>query len=247
MSLVTAFSFTTHLLCLALFLQAIEIYAVSRDFAFLKVWSFEKSKLNLKWISLAQIFLALAGFFMPSGLFFVSLFFTHLGICVRFRGTFNGGSDMMTFVVLTGVIVGTCLPNENAAQFGLIYIAIHLLYSYFKAGLVKALRPEWRNGRAISEFLRHSFYDDIRKFSEVLIKTRNLGQLLGICAVGFELSFPLVLFFPALIWAYLGCALAFHFLIFLAFGLNRFFWIWLSAWPAAVYFSTIHLEVMRLR
>ncbi len=238
MSLQTTFFLTTHLLSFTLFLQAVEMLAISQDSSFLRVWNFQKPWLNLKLLSVAQIILAATCFFVPSGYIFLALFFTHLGMCVRFRGSFNGGSDMMTFVVLSGVLLGLFLPNVNSLKLGLSYIAIHTLYSYFKAGLVKSIRPEWRDGKAVPEFLQNSLLSDARRFGIYLSQTKHLSRMIGIFAVSFELSFPLILFFPKLVWIYFICALVFHFLIYLAFGLNRFFWIWLSAWPAAIYFTS---------
>jgi hypothetical protein len=46
-----------------------------------------------------------------------------------------------------------------------------------------------------------------------------------------------VLIWPHMAAAYLGVAAVFHFGNFLVFGLNRFFWSWISAYPAAIYLA----------
>lgn len=168
------------------------------------------------------------------------LFISTLVLLIRWRGAFNGGSDFMTVVVLTGVViaqvaalfVGTVL----AWKAGLWYITIHTMSSYFLSGSVKLLSSDWRNGRALPYFLDGAVYGPLHEDS--LFRKKPIAIL---CSWGFivwECSFPLVLAGPA--WAILWCLCAalFHFLVFWHFGLNRFFWAWVASFPAIMYCST---------
>jgi len=53
----------------------------------------------------------------------------------------------------------------------------------------------------------------------------------------FELLFPLALLHPAALVAALAGAALFHLANALLFGLNRFFWVWLAAYPALLWFQ----------
>jgi len=244
-----------HLLCFSMALQAVEIFALTRKNTFQKIWSYENLSTDLKkglplpesllrllfsikslrFIALFQILLCLIGPFYPSVLIFLFLALTHLLICIRFRGTFNGGSDMMTFVVLTGVLITLSTNDERYQKLGLIYIAIHTLYSYFKAGLVKVRYNEWRTGHALPAFLERSLFLDMKSVAQWLRLRPRLSQILGLGLISFELSALALPLMPSFGFFYFSLAASFHFLNFLSFGLNRFFWIWLTAWPAVLF------------
>lgn len=242
---------TTRLLAFNMLLQAIEIFILSRRTDFQHIWSYanlssdlEKglplpkslvrflfSISSLQKITLLQIGLACALFFHAHALVAFFLFLTHLIICIRFRGSFNGGSDMMTFIVLTGVLIASL----GYPKVGLIYIATHALYSYFKAGLAKAKHREWWNGKALPVFLSRSLFPEIGKFSAKLTEKPVSSKILGWLTIGFEFAALGLLVIPELTQLYLALAIVFHLVIYFSFGLNRFFWIWLSAWPATLF------------
>ena len=50
-----------------------------------------------------------------------------------------------------------------------------------------------------------------------------------------EGSFPLALLNVRWAWLFCSVAALFHLLVFRFFGLNRFFWAWLSTFPAVIY------------
>lgn len=251
MTIEAASLLTVRLLTFSLFLQAIEVFILSRKADFQHIWSYANlapdlerglplpadltrklfSTPALQKIAILQVLVSLITFFHAPPAFVLILFFTHLLICIRFRGSFNGGSDMMTFVVLTGALIAV----SGYAKIGLIYIAIHTLYSYFKAGLAKAWHREWWNGNAISVFLSRSLFWDIKKHSNWFSTHRSLSAILGWSTIQFEFAALLLLLRPQWVYLYFGAAILFHLLIYFIFGLNRFFWIWLSAWPATIY------------
>lgn len=236
---------TSRLLAFTIFLQGIEYFLISRKKVFQKVWSFENLKnelksrflfsdLSFKVTTLIQIACALLGFIFPHVGFFVVIFITSLLITIRFRGSFNGGSDMMSFVVLTGVLISLLAKTPEVEKFGLIYIGIHGMYSYFKAGIAKIRQKDWREGKAVQGFTNVSLYPEIRN----LKMSSKMSLVLGWLTILFELGIVSVLIFPKVIGLYFVLAIIFHLMVFASFGLNRFFWIWMCAWPSIFFTVT---------
>lgn len=235
---------TSRLLAFTLLLQAMELWLLMGKAEFTQVWSFENLKSDVKWkflfselsfkvIVLMQIAAAVVGFIHPQPISMIALFITHLLICIRFRGSFNGGSDMMAFVILTGMLIAHLSSHPEVQEFGLVYIAVHALYSYFKAGVAKIKHKEWRAGSALQSFLKMSLYPEIRQIT----LPRGMGRVLCWLVLVFELSAVALPFFPQIVPLYFVAAIVFHLAIYVTFGLNRFFWIWMCAWPAIFYFT----------
>jgi hypothetical protein len=165
------------------------------------------------------------------------LFLGNLLILIRWRGAFNGGSDFMTLIVLTGLliayVVGALGDAELGVQAGLWYICIHAVSSYFVSGWVKTLRPEWRSGRAMTIFLNGAIYGPLPADHPL---RRPLFAFLGSWAfILWECAFPFALVNPAHAVGFCAVAACFHFLVFCFFGLNRFFWAWMCSFPAIIW------------
>lgn len=165
------------------------------------------------------------------------LFVMALLLLLRWRGAFNGGSDFMTLVGLSGLLLAHlvgAIANESLGwQAGFWYISLQTVSSYFVSGWVKLLRAEWRSGQAMTLFLDTGVYGPLAQNSIF----RN-PQVARLCAWSFTLwegCFPLALLDVRLALVFCGVASLFHFLVFWFFGLNRFFWAWLSSFPAVVY------------
>ena len=177
-----------------------------------------------------------AGVSLASSLF---LFLSTLIILIRWRGAFNGGSDFMTIVVLTGVLVSQLAqPFAGPAlawKAGLWYITLHSITSYFISGAIKLLSREWRDGRMLTHFLDGGLYGPLPPDS--LFRQRRVALLASWSFILWECLFPLALAGPH--WALVWCAIAaiFHLLVFRFFGLNRFVWAWSASFPAIVYCS----------
>ena len=90
------------------------------------------------------------------------LFVSNLAVLIRWRGAFNGGSDFMSLVVMTGLLIAQVasflMDTEMAWRAGFWYITIQSMTSYFMSGSVKLLQPEWRNGRAMTIFLNAAIH-----------------------------------------------------------------------------------------
>ncbi|MEO0316010.1 MAG: hypothetical protein RI928_2466 [Pseudomonadota bacterium] len=169
----------------------------------------------------------------------VLLFASTIVILIRWRGAFNGGSDFMTIVALTGLVIaniaGLWVGPVLAWKAGLWYITIHAMSSYFISGAIKLFSPAWRDGSALSFFLDGGLYGPLSEHS--VFRKPIVAITCSWAFILWECCFPLTMAGPA--WAVLGCGIAalFHFLVFRFFGLNRFFWAWAVNFPAIVYCS----------
>ena len=167
----------------------------------------------------------------------VFLFVSTVLILIRWRGAFNGGSDFMTIVVLTGLLVSQLaqlfVAPALAWKAGLWYIAIHAITSYFISGAIKLMQREWRDGRILVHFLDGGLYGPLP--ADSVFRLRPVAILASWSFIVWECLFPAALAGP--VWAVVWCAVAavFHLLVFRFFGLNRFFWAWSASFPAIVY------------
>lgn len=157
-----------------------------------------------------------------------------LFILQRFDGPYNGGSDRMGLLILSCLCLVHFLPSLRAREAVFGYLALQVLLSYSVAGWVKITNPEWRTGRASRDVLRFSAYP----VSESLRGGADWPR--SVCFASwavmlFELTFPLALLSPQTLVIGLTLAALFHFVNACLFGLNRFFWIWLAAYPSLVW------------
>ncbi len=185
---------------------------------------------------LAAAVLAVQGASLPLMVF---LFVGNLLILIRWRGAFNGGSDFLTLVVLTGLFisqgVGALGNPELGWQAGFWYIAIQAITSYFMSGSVKVLRREWRNGSAMTIFLNGAIYGPLSPTHP--LRNKWLALIGSWSFIVWEMLFPLSLLDPRLAVVFCAVAAVFHFLVFWFFGLNRFFWAWVCSFPAIIWCS----------
>jgi len=167
----------------------------------------------------------------------VLLFLIALVLLLRWRGAFNGGSDFMTLVGLTGLLiahlVGAFAGMETGWRAGLWYIALQSLTSYFMSGWVKLLHPSWRSGRALPQFLDTGIYGPLAPCS--VYRKPWLARAISWSFTVWEGLFPLALLDVRLAALFCAVASAFHFLVFRFFGLNRFFWAWMTTYPAILW------------
>ncbi len=176
--------------------------------------------------------LVLAGIARPWPL--VGMAGLSLLILQRFQGPYNGGSDRMGLLVLWSLALAELMPTRPLQELLFGYLGAQLMLSYFVSGAVKIVNPDWRSGWALADVFRFSAYP----VSEGLRAWAERPQVLlamSWAVMGFELAFPLTMLWrPALI-AGLIVAAAFHLANACLFGLNRFFWTWLSAYPAILW------------
>lgn len=154
-------------------------------------------------------------------------FATTVAIAVRFRGTFNGGSDAMLLVVLLGLAIA----RSGAPEVGLGYIAAPLVLSYALAGVAKLREPQWRDGTALAALVALPSYGVPQALIGLLTRPA-ITRVAGYALLAFECGFPLALVDPTACRVTLVIAALFHLGNAIVFGLNRFLWAWLAAFPA---------------
>lgn len=184
-----------------------------------------------------RFYIALTAIIFPHFiLIFVFLFLTTFFITLRWRGSFNGGSDYLTLIILLCLSVGFLHPLLGKAA--LWYITIQVILSYFLAGIYKIKQKKWRNGTAVYGFVSSPSYSSPAFIIEKC-KDPKIAKILAWMVILFELTFPLILIHPYLTILYLTLGIFFHLGNFLTFGLNRFFWIWSASYPALYYCSRL--------
>jgi hypothetical protein len=165
------------------------------------------------------------------------LFVSNLAVLIRWRGAFNGGSDFMTLVVITGLLIAQGVSYFEDPELGwraaFWYITIQSITSYFMSGAVKLLRREWRNGSAMTIFLNAAVHGPLSE--RHWLRKPWLAALGSWGFIVWECLAPLALLDVRLAALFCLIAAFFHFLVFWFFGLNRFFWAWLATFPAIVW------------
>lgn len=161
----------------------------------------------------------------------------------RFEGPYNGGSDKMSVLILWCLLLAHLMPTPYLQKAAFGYLAIQLTLSYFVSGWVKLVNPEWRTGRALRDVFAFSAYP----VSEGLRGLANRPTLCWVASwsvILFEVFFPFSLLSQPALIAALCLAASFHFANACLFGLNRFFWIWLAAYPSLLWFQDAIVEVV---
>ena len=152
----------------------------------------------------------------------------------RFRGPYNGGADKMVLLSLTCLALAHWVPV--AQEVALAYLAVQLVLSYFVSGWVKVKNPDWRDGTALAEVFALSAYPASNALRG-LAAYPGLMRWGSFAVIGFELAFPIALFSSATLLGALALAAVFHTANACLFGLNRFLWAWLAAFPALIWFQ----------
>ena len=164
------------------------------------------------------------------------IFISSLAMLHRFQGPYNGGSDRMGLLVMCCLWLSHLAPTTYWREAAFGYLAIQLILSYFISGWVKIKNPDWRSGQALSDVFAFSAYP-VSESLRGLAHSPRLMLYLSWYVILFELLFPLALFSKTGLMAMLFITASFHLSNACLFGLNRFFWIWLSAYPAILWFQ----------
>jgi hypothetical protein len=255
-----ATAWTERAVALCVLLQTVELLQSRAAFADDGIWSFpilrrehDALPAPLRWLfalilpyrafivllGLELVFAGLLGLGVSGAALF--LLFAQLAVCVRFRGTFNGGSDYLTVLILMALSVawlGNAKENPIAGQAALAYIAVQVTFSYFIAGVAKLKEPAWRDGAALRAFLSAEGYgapDFVRRLLDG--ERRCLALSWGVLC--FECGFPLAWLDPRMCLPLLALGIVFHLGNWLVFGLNRFLFAWSAAYPALLFASQL--------
>ena len=143
----------------------------------------------------------------------------------------------MTLVVLTGLLMSQIVSQFAGPALGwracFWYVTIQSLSSYFLSGSVKLLRPEWRNGSAMTIFLNAAIHGPLSHGH--WLRKPWLAAMGSWGFIVWECMAPLALLDTRLAGLFCLIAAVFHFLVFWFFGLNRFFWAWMATFPAILW------------
>lgn len=146
------------------------------------------------------------------------------------------GSDQLQetanlFVVGSHVLV----DGDDAADLSLRAINAQVAIAYVSSGVVKAISPEWRSGRALIDVARTRTYGN-RWGAEFLDNHPMVGTLICWSTIVMETLFPLIYLLPSRLCRPLSLAPhVFHLAIGHFMGLPRFYWAFTAAQPAIAY------------
>ena len=167
----------------------------------------------------------------------VLLLLLGLAILHRFQGPYNGGSDRMGLLILSCLCLVHFAPTQRWREIAFGYLALQLLLSYFISGWVKIVNPEWRSGRALCDVFEFSAYPVSESLRQLSASPRLLFYLSWYVML-FEVLFPISLISKTSLAIALIVTASFHFSNACLFGLNRFFWTWIAAYPSIIWFQT---------
>jgi hypothetical protein len=186
-----------------------------------------------------RVFLAAALFLFPAHLPVLGALMTLQFILpFRHRGAYNGGSDFMTAQVLGATFAMRAFGSQpGAVRVVLCYLGLQTVLSYWISGLYKVRHTSWRRGGALQKFLRDNRYGTPGSVLD-LVRLPEAARAWVWLLLAFELLFPLSITSPRVALLFMGTGLLFHYAVFRVFGLNRFFWAWLAAYPS-VYFLSV--------
>jgi len=243
-ALPVALTFIRYGFAVAVFLQALEELCLSQSPVRSLLIKAEKvgafyapiPGLGSPLIPMLRILLSVTLLFSPGvPLLWVLMFLLNLASSLRFFGSANGGSDCMTQVIGVGLMVASFSRGDQGLKTVAIYwIAIQSVLSYFLPGLRKARNQDWWSGQGLLGFISNSRVS-VQPIKSFLMRFPALVKALSWSVLGYELLFPLVLVSKSACVIFLLMGIVFHFGVFLIFGLNRFFWIWIASYPA-IYF-----------
>lgn len=165
------------------------------------------------------------------GLLIIQLWLLH-----RYQGPYNGGSDKMTILVLSVLSAAHAAPDRFWQEMALAYLGLQLVLSYFVSGWVKLRNPNWRSGAALVDVFRFSAYpvsENLRRWADKPAVLFSAGW----AVIVLEVLFPIALMDATLLKIALCLTASFHLSNAICFGLHRFFWIWLCAYPALIWFQ----------
>lgn len=154
---------------------------------------------------------------------------------VRFHGPYNGGSDRMGLLLLLCLFLVRLAPTQPWREVAMGYLAIQVTLSYAIAGWVKVANPDWRRGQALRDVFAFSTYpvsESLRGWA----RHAGLWRALSWLVMLFEIGFPLTLLHRGSLMGALVAAALFHVGNASVFGLNRFVWIWVAAYPSLLWF-----------
>lgn len=229
MTLDVAVRFAELLLGFALFQQSLE---------FLRSYGLEKKLALIHALLAILLMLGIYPVWVETALLATSFL-----LIKRFHGPYNGGSDTMSILVLLCLWLANLAPSRMLQEIALGYLALQLTLSYFQSGLVKIENAEWRSGKALREVFALTTYPVSESLRHLASKPKLLLYASRAVIIG-ELLFPLALMHSMALMIALVFTGMFHLANAILFGLNRFVWSWLAAYPVILWFQQRVMEFL---
>ena len=169
----------------------------------------------------------------------IFMFASTLLISVHFGGSFNGGSDSMILVVLTGLSVHSFASSYALIdQAALIYVAVQSVLSYVIAGFIKIKRAGWRSGLTLKHYIQNSEYH-VPFYVHRIFDQPYVALVAAWGVMLFELALIPALFYPQALFVWMVIGLNFHLANFATLGINRFVFAWIATYPALWYLCAL--------
>ena len=256
---VYALGWSERLLALAIVLQSVELLQIRNTWSDTGIWRWSTlrkehlhfpkyllfsmdailSERGFSCLVWTQLLSSLVVWISPTnstilGLIFLSTWL----ISIRWRGTFNGGSDSMTAIIALSLWIAQANVNTPwVVRMCLGYIAVQTTLSYVIAGWVKLRNPTWRSGQALPQFIRTPGYDSPVPWIRNFLDRKIIALFAGWIVIAFECMFPLAWTGPRACLGILALSFVFHLVNYWVFGLNRFVFAWAAAYPALYFWS----------
>ena len=194
---------------------------------------FHRNNLLLRTILGLRLFLIPMAYWLGNPVFyFLLLLFQILPFAIH-RKNFNGASDYLCLLLLLAICLSAFFPMLS--PYFHLYIFSQIVLSYLISGVLKAKQKTWWTGDALRHFVASPKYYTPPKIKNFIQKN---SKIFSRAVLFWEVSFPLAVFNLQLLYFYLGVGIIFHLGNFFTFGLNRFFWLWISTYPLLLFFSS---------
>jgi hypothetical protein len=246
-----------RLLCIAVFLTALEYVMIIRQFADDGIYSWKMIKLrtarSIRKLSPDMLFnksgvftimsLRIGGsiylFIDPisSVTVYILAIVVTTSLLLAVRNPIGGdGADQMSAIISIALLIAFIFRDPKITAVSLYFIAVQSIISYVIAGSAKMLSKKWRSGAAIFQIMNTESYGSERialylhRSSPVVsaVLSWNVMLVEGLFFTVAILPYPYFLIF--FVWG-----LFFHAYNAVVMGLNNFFWVFLSTYPAIIY------------
>lgn len=256
----SAVRLTEILVSISCIVQTLEFFKIRTSFSDRGIWRWKTLALEFDskpyFIKILSSFLRYESFILvlairllcslmlialPHPIFVLILLISSLLVSLRWRGTFNGGSDYMTVLVLAILTLIRLYHDSQIIVTGALwYLALQTGLSYFVSGWFKLKNKNWRNGLALVGIMTKSNYE-VPVTASAAAQNKKLSLIASWVVIIFEFTFLVSLFHPFLCLFFLASAFLFHLSNSYVLGLNRFMFAWLAAYPA-FYFCSLQLR-----
>jgi len=145
------------------------------------------------------------------------------------------GADQMSWITVITLMLMSFVPNTAVQHAGLYFLMFQVCWSYFVAGVAKAMARNWWNGTYLTSIANMKTYGHpgVGKF---LMNHRTVAMTLSGGIILWECLFPILLLLPQPIpAAVLVSGILFHLSNAIFMGLNCFFLAFTALYPALMF------------